>query len=78
MGSRRKNEALIEVLAYMRGEIDGLAGLKNFHAGDPIYDEAVEEAKDKVFEAIEDLITYVETDDDEDEEEEEEPGSQQP
>jgi hypothetical protein len=63
MGDRKMNEAVIDVLNLMRGEIDALPGLKDFHRDDPVYDEAIEIAKDKVFGAIEDLITYVETDD---------------
>jgi hypothetical protein len=67
MGNPRLNEAMIEVLQLMRGEIDDLPGLAAFHPGDSVYDEAIELAKDKVFEAIEDIITYIETDDAEDE-----------
>jgi hypothetical protein len=42
--------------------------LKNFHEGDPVFDEAIEIAKDKVHDLISDLITYIETDDVADEE----------
>jgi len=63
MGRKAINEAIIETLIIMRNEIDNLSGLKNFHEGDPIYDEAIEIAKDKVFSSIEDIITYIETDD---------------
>lgn len=60
---------MLDVLRLMRNEIDNLPGLKAFHEGDPIYDEAIELAKDKVFNAIEDMILYIETDDSEDEKE---------
>jgi hypothetical protein len=63
MGKKELNEAMIDVLRLMRNEIDTLSGLKNFHEGDPIFDEAIELAKDKVFNAIEDIILYIETDD---------------
>ena len=72
MSKKELNEAMIEVLRLMRNEIDSLPGLKNFHENDPIYDESIELAKDKVFNAIEDLILYIETDDAEEEEEEDE------
>lgn len=67
MGKKELNAATIEVLRLMRNEIDSLPGLKNFHVGDPIYDEAIELAKDKVFSSIEDMILYIETDDTEEE-----------
>jgi hypothetical protein len=63
MGKKELNEAIIDVLNQIRGEIDNLPGLKNFHVGEPVYDEAIEISKDKVFGAIEDIITYIETDD---------------
>jgi len=63
MGKQEMNAAEIEVLNAIRNEIDALPGLKDFHSGDPVYDEAIEIAKDRVFGAIEDLITYIETDD---------------
>jgi hypothetical protein len=80
MGRTGLNEAIIDVLKLMRDEIDNLPGLKSFHQGEPIYDEAIEAAKDKVFSSIEDLITYIGTDDSEDGGEDEsedgdEPGS---
>jgi hypothetical protein len=72
MGKKELNEAIIDVLRIMRNEIDNLPGLKNFHEGDPIYDEAIEIAKDKVFNSIEDIILYVETDDPEEDDEDDE------
>jgi hypothetical protein len=68
LGKKELNEAMIDVLRLMRNEIDNLSGLKNFHEGDPVYDEAIELAKDKVFNSIEDIILYIETDDSEEEE----------
>jgi hypothetical protein len=67
MSMEKLNKATIEVLILMRNEIDNLSGLKAFHEGDPVYDEAIEVAKDKVFSAIEDIIDYYETDDSEEE-----------
>jgi hypothetical protein len=68
MRKKGLNDAIIEVLQVIRNEIDNLPGLKNFHEGDPVYDEAIGMAKDKVFGSLEDMITYLETDDsDEDE-----------
>jgi hypothetical protein len=61
--SKEKNNAIIEVLRLIRDEIDSLPGLKSFHQGEPLYDEAIEEAKDQVFSSIEDMITFIETDD---------------
>ena len=63
MGKKKLNDAIIDVLRLMRDEIDGLPGLKSFHETDPVYDEAIEVAKDKVFDSIEVMITYYETDD---------------
>jgi hypothetical protein len=63
MGNKERNEAIIEVLRLMRNEIDSLPGLKSFHEGDPVYDDAIEIAKDRVFNSIENMITYIETDD---------------
>jgi hypothetical protein len=63
MGNKDQNNAIIDVLKLMRNEIDSLPGLKGFHAGDPLYDEAIGIAKDKVFGSIEDMIAYLETDD---------------
>ena len=70
MGKKEKNEAIIETLNLMRDEIDSLPALKNFHEGDPVFDEAIEVAKDKVHDLISDLITYIETDDADEEEKE--------
>jgi hypothetical protein len=61
MANKDRNGAIIDVLKVMRNEIDSLPGLKGFHAGDPLYDEAIEIAKDKVFGSIEDMIAYLET-----------------
>lgn len=72
MEKKEKNDAIIETLNIMRDEIDTLPALKDFHEGDPIYDEAIEIAKDKVHDLISDLITYIETDDAADEETEDE------
>jgi hypothetical protein len=63
MGNKDQNNAVIDVLKLMRNEIDSLPGLKGYHEGDPVYDEAIGIAKDKVFGAIEDMIAYLETDD---------------
>jgi hypothetical protein len=63
MTKQERNEAIIDVLRLMLTEIDNLPGLKNFHEGDAAYDEAIEIAKDKVFSSIENIITYLETDD---------------
>jgi hypothetical protein len=71
MDKKELNNAIIDVLNSMKDEIDSLPGLKHFHEDDPIYTEAIEIAKDKVFNAIEDIIIYVQTDDAEDAEEEE-------
>ena len=72
MARKLLNEAIIDVLRLMRNEIDNLPGLKDYHEGDPVYDEAIQIAKDKVFGSIEDMILYVETDDPENAEEDEE------
>jgi hypothetical protein len=72
VGKKERNDAIIDVLTLMRNEIDGLPGLKKFHEGNPIYDEAIEIAKDKVFSSIEDMITYIETDDSEEDIDDEE------
>jgi hypothetical protein len=63
MARKEQNDAIIDVLKLIRNEIDSLPGLKSYHEGDPVYDEAIEIAKDKVFSSIEDIITYIETDD---------------
>jgi hypothetical protein len=67
MVKKERNDAIIDVLRLMLNEIDNLPGLKGFHEGDPVYDDAIEVAKDKVFSSIEDMILYFETDDSESE-----------
>lgn len=60
MGNKDQNGAIIDVLKLMRNEIDSLPGLKEYHAGEPRYDEAIGIAKDKVFGSIEDMISTLE------------------
>jgi hypothetical protein len=71
MSKKERNAAIIDALRLMLNEIDSLPGLKKFHEGDPVYDEAIEIAKDKVFGSIEDMITYYETEDADSDEEDE-------
>ena len=63
MPTPSKKEALKEVLNIMLNAIDSLPALQDFHLGEPVYDEAIEIAKDRVHEAIDDLIIDVETED---------------
>jgi hypothetical protein len=63
MPATAKKDALLEVLNIMLSAIDSLPALKDLHPGDPVYDEAIEIAKDRIHDAMEELIIDVETDD---------------